>query len=146
MNATTPLTTDNAGARTISAGDFAELLGRVLLSVLFLLSGAGKLDAYSVTAGYMASAGISPALLPLVIATEILGALAIIAGWQTRIVAFLLAGFSLLTAAVFHHNFTDQIQTLMFLKDIAISGGWLLLVAHGAGRLSLDRRLSSQRK
>ncbi len=119
----------------------SELAGRSLLSVLFLLSGAGKIGAYVGTAAYMSSVGVPAALLPAVIATEVLGALAIILGWQTRIIAFLLAGFSLLSALIFHSNFADQIQTIMFLKNVAIAGGFLLLVANGAGPLSLDRRL-----
>jgi putative oxidoreductase len=118
----------------------AELGGRVLLSSLFLLSGLGKIGAYSATAGYMASVGVPGALLPLVIAIEVLGAAAIVAGWQTRIVAFLLAGFTLLSAVLFHNDFANQIQMVMFLKNVSIAGGFLLLVAHGAGPLSLDRR------
>lgn len=146
MNVPAPLATSERGTAAISAKDFTELLGRVLLSTLFLLSGLGKFGAYSGTAAYMASVGLPGSLLPLVIATEVLGALAIIAGWQTRAVALLLAGFSLLTAAIFHHNFNDQIQMIMFLKNVSIAGGWLLLVAHGAGPLSLDQRFSAQRK
>jgi len=118
----------------------AELAGRVLLSSLFLVSGLGKLSAYTATAGYMASLGVPGALLPVVIATEILGAILIIIGWKTRIVAFLLAGFTLVTALVFHSNFADQNQATHFLKNVAIAGGFLLLVVHGAGPLSLDHR------
>jgi len=138
--------TSALSALPISARDLAELLGRVLLSVLFLLSGVGKVGAYSATAAYMASVGLPSSLLPIVIAIEVFGALAIIAGWQTRVVAFLLAAFSLLTAAIFHRNFSDQIQMITFLKNGSIAGGWLLLVAHGAGPLSLDRYLSTRRK
>src|SRR5438552_2767460 len=83
----------------------SELAGRILLSVLFLLSGLGKVGAYAATAGYMSSVGVPSVLLPVVIATEVLGAIAIILGWQTRISAFLLAGYSLLAALVFHANF-----------------------------------------
>jgi len=90
----------------------------------------------------MASAGVPGALLPVVIAVEVLGAAAIIVGWQTRIVAFLLAGFSLLSALIFHNDFANQIQMVMFLKNVSIAGGLLLLVAHGAGRFSLDARAS----
>jgi putative oxidoreductase len=120
--------------------NLAELGGRVLLSSLFLLSGLGKIGAYSATAGYMASVGVPGVLLPLVIAIEVLGAAAIIAGWQTRIVAFLLAGFTLVSAVLFHNDFANQIQMVMFMKNVSIAGGFLLLVAHGAGPLSLDRR------
>ena len=118
----------------------AELAGRALLASLFLLAGLSKLGAYSATAAYMASAGVPGALLPVVIATELLGALAIILGWKTRVAATLLAGFSLLTAFTFHNNFADQTQMIMFLKNVSIAGGFLLLVANGAGPLSLDRR------
>jgi putative oxidoreductase len=119
---------------------FSGVAGRVLLAVLFLLSGLGKLGAYSATVAYMASAGVPGALLPLVIATEIAGALAIIVGWRTRTVAFLLAGFSLLTALTFHRNFADQQQLINFLKNVSIAGGFLLLLANGPGPLSIDQR------
>jgi putative oxidoreductase len=117
-----------------------ELVGRVLLTVLFLLSGLGKLGAYGATAGYMASAGVPGALLPLVIAVEILGSVAIVLGWQTRTVALLLAGFTLATGVLFHNNFADQVQMIMFLKNLSITGAFLILAANGAGALSLDAR------
>jgi len=122
--------------------NISELAGRILVSVLFLLSGVGKIGAYGATAAYMSSVGVPGVLLPVVIATEVFGALAIILGWQTRITAFLLAGYSLLTALVFHTNFADQIEMIMFLKNVSIAGGFLLLVANGAGVLSIDRRLA----
>jgi putative oxidoreductase len=130
--------------RNVALVNLVELIGRSLLVLLFLLSGLGKLGAYSATAAYMSSQGVPGTLLPLVIATELLGAVAIIVGWKTRIVAFLLGGFSLLTALTFHSNLADQIQMTMFLKNMAIAGGFLLLVANGAGTLSLDGRLSKQ--
>ena len=140
MNTTIANPTAESSASTFQ--NLAELGGRVLLAILFLLSGVGKIGAYSATAGYMASVGVPGALLPLVIAVEVLGSVAIIVGWQTRIVAFLLAGFSLVSALLFHTNFADQTQMVMFLKNVSIAGGFLLLVAHGAGVLSLDRRAS----
>ena len=118
----------------------AELVGRVLLGSLFLLSGLSKLGAYGATAAYMSSAGVPGALLPAVIAVELLGSLAVIVGWKTRVAAALLAGFSLLAAFLFHNNFADQIQMILFLKNVSIAGGFLLLVAKGAGPVSLDRR------
>lgn len=121
----------------------AELAGRILLSVLFLLSGVGKLAAYAATAGYMASAGVPGALLPLAILIEAGGAIAIIAGWKTRIVSVLLAGFTLLTALLFHNHLADQMQMIMFMKNVSIAGAFLLLAAHGAGRYSLDARSAS---
>ena len=122
-----------------------ELAGRFLLSLLFLLSGLGKLGAYSATAGYMSASGVPSVLLPVVIATEVLGAIAIILGWKTRVVAFLLAGFSLLTALTFHNNLADQTQMIMFFKNLSIAGAFLLLVVNGAGPLSLDARGSKRR-
>jgi len=122
--------------------NLTEASGRVLLALLFLLAGVGKLGTYNATAAYMSSVGVPASLLPAVIAVELLGSLAIIVGWKTRAVALLLAGFSLVTALVFHKNFADQIQMIMFLKNISIAGGFLLLVAHGAGPLSLDRRFA----
>jgi putative oxidoreductase len=121
---------------------FSELSGRVLLAAIFLISGLGKIGAYAGTAGYMAAVGVPGALLPAVIALEVLGAIAIILGWKTRITAVLLAGFTLLAGVLFHSNFGDQIQSIMFFKNVAITGGFLLLAANGAGALSLDRRLA----
>ena len=119
--------------------DIAELAGRILLAVIFLLSGLGKIASYSATAAFMASMGVPGALLPIVIATEVLGGLGIIIGWKTRIVAFLMAGFTLLTAALFHSSFGDPEQMTNFLKNLSMAGGFLLLVVHGAGSLSIDR-------
>jgi putative oxidoreductase len=121
---------------------FSELAGRIFLAAIFLLSGLGKIGAYAGTAAYMASTGVPGALLPAVIALEVLGAIAIIIGWKTRITALLLAGFTLLSGVLFHSNFADQVQMIMFLKNVAITGAFLLLVAHGPGALSLDRRLA----
>ncbi|MBN6151020.1 DoxX family protein [Xanthomonas sp. AmX2] len=134
------LSTPSIATPTDTARNSAELGGRVLLAALFLLSGVGKIGAYAATAGYMASMGVPGVALPLVIALEVLGAAAIMLGWRTRIVAFLLAGFTLVTGIVFHADFGDQMQTVMFLKNVSISGAFLLLVAHGAGRYSLDAR------
>ena len=125
---------------TSTVQKFSELVGRTFLAAIFLLSGLGKIGAYAGTAAYMASAGVPGALLPAVIALEVVGAIAITLGWKTRIAALLLAGFTLLSGVLFHSNFADQIQMIMFMKNVAITGGFLLLVANGAGALSLDRR------
>jgi putative oxidoreductase len=133
-------TSASANKRNVALASAAELSGRFLLVLLFLLSGLGKLGAYKATAAYMASAGVPGAFLPAVIAIELLGSLAMILGWKTRAVALLLAGFSLLTALTFHNNLADQTQMIMFFKNLSIAGGFLVLVANGAGPLSLDRR------
>ena len=77
-------------------------------------------------------------LLPGVVVLEVLGGLAIVVGWQTRWVALALAGFSILSAIIFHNNFSNQNEMANFMKNIAISGGFLFLFANGAGRWSLD--------
>jgi putative oxidoreductase len=148
MNASPPAAAVSSSAsasdtkRDAALNGFTEVAGRVLLALLFLLAGIGKLGASGATAAYMSSAGVPRALLPAVIAIELGGALAIILGWKTRVAAALLAGFSVLTALIFHNNFADQTQMIMFLKNVSIAGGFLLLVAHGAGPFSLDRRSS----
>lgn len=116
------------------------LAGRILLVAIFLISGLGKIGAYEATQGYMAAMHVPGAMLPLVIALEVGGSLAIVAGFLTRWAALALAGFSIVSALLFHANFGDQIQQIMFLKNISMAGGFLILAANGAGALSLDAR------
>ena len=120
--------------------NFADLAGRILISLIFLLAGLQKIGGYDGTQAYMAAMGVPGALLPLVIALEVGGAVAIILGWRTRIVAFLLAGFSIVSALIFHRALGDQMQFIMFMKNLAMAGGFLFLVARGAGEWSLDGR------
>jgi putative oxidoreductase len=119
---------------------WAELTARIFLAALFIVAGLGKITGYEGTAGYMQSMGVPGFLLPLVIALEIVGGIAIAIGYRTRLAAFLLAGFSVLSALVFHNMFVDPSEQTQFLKNFAIAGGFLLLLVHGAGRLSLDAR------
>src|SRR4029077_8112131 len=147
MNASPTGMGNSAAARESSGAtpvNLTGLAGRILLAVPFLLSGLGKLGAYSATTAYMSSAGVPGALLPLVIITEVGGALAIVVGWKTRTVALLLAGFCLLTAITFHRNLADQNQMINFLKNVSIAGGFLLLVATGPGPLSIDGRVRNR--
>lgn len=118
----------------------SEFTARLLLALVFLLAGISKISGYADTQGYMEAMGIPGALLPLVILLEAGGGLAIILGWQTRLVAVALALFSLAAAAIFHNNLADQMQLIMFTKNIAIAGGFILLAVHGAGGYSLDNR------
>lgn len=121
------------------------LAGRILLASIFLAAGIGKLGAgYAGTQAYMASQGVPGALLPLVIALEIGGAALIIAGAWTRLAALALAGFTLAAAALFHANFAEPMQQILFLKNVAIAGGFLMLVAFGAGAWSVDARLAAK--
>ena len=124
--------------------NFAILLGRVLIAAIFLLAGLQKIGGYEATQGYMAAMGVPGAMLPLVIALEVGGALAIIAGYRTRLFAFLLAGFSIVSALLFHRALGDQMQSIMFMKNLAMAGGFLFLVARGAGDWSLDARRELQ--
>ena len=118
----------------------SQLVARVFLGHIFLLAGVSKIGAYEGTQGYMDAMGVPGMLLPLVILLEVGGGLAIIAGWQTKWTAVVLAAFSVVAAAIFHNNFGDQTQMILFMKNIAIAGGFLLLSAHGAGAYSLDNR------
>jgi putative oxidoreductase len=114
--------------------------GRVLIASIFVMAGLNKISGYEGTQGYMEAMGVPGALLPLVILFEVGAGLAIIAGWQTRLAAFALAGFSILSALIFHFDPADQMQFTMFLKKIAIAGGFLFLVANGPGAYALDNR------
>ena len=115
-------------------------VGRVLIALIFIMSGMNKIFDYEATAGRMDSMGVPSSLLPGVIALEVLGGLAIIVGWQTRWVALALAGFTILSAVIFHNDFSNQNEVGNFMKNIAISGGFLFLFATGGGRWSLDNK------
>ena len=114
------------------------LLGRLGLSLIFILSGGSKIAGYEGTQGYMEAMGVPGALLPLVIALELGGGLAVLAGLFTRPLALALAAFSVMSAAIFHANLGDQMQFINYFKNIAIAGGFLALAANGAGAWSLD--------
>lgn len=116
----------------------AAPVARIMLSLIFVTSGFGKISAYAGTQSYMEAMGVPALLLPLVIAVELLGGLAVMFGWHTRIAAFLLAGFSLLSAILFHANVGDQMQMIMFMKNVAIAGGFLMIVSQGGGAFTLD--------
>jgi putative oxidoreductase len=136
-----PATT--SGESTMNAArPYLNLLGRISIGSIFLFAGISKTSGYAATAGYMEAMGVPAVLLPLVIALELGGGAAIILGWKTRIAAFLLAGFSVLSALLFHFDLADQTQFVMFWKNIAIAGGFLFLIANGAGALALDNRAS----
>ncbi len=122
------------------AQEFAAPVGRVLIALVFLTAGLNKIGTYDNVAGYMDSMGVPGVLLPLVILLEVVGAIAIILGFKTRIAAFLLAGFCVLSALIFHSNFADQNEMVQFMKNLAIAGGFLSLFVHGAGSYSLDNR------
>ena len=123
----------------------ASLLGRLGLSLIFIISGWGKIAGYAGTQQYMEAVGVPGGLLPLVIALELGGGLAILGGAFTRWIALALAAFSLASAALFHADFGDAAQAINFWKNVAMAGGFLMLAAHGAGSYSLDQAWSRRR-
>jgi len=124
---------------------YVAALGRLLIALLFLFAGVGKIFAPAATQGYIASVGLPAPLIAYLIAVvvEVGGGALLLIGWQTRPVAAVLAIFTLATALGFHHNFGDQNQLVHFLKNVAIIGGLLQVVAFGAGAFSLDGRRGS---
>lgn len=118
----------------------SSFLGRALLALVFILAGFDKLHGYAATAGYMQQFGVPASLLPATIALEILGGLAVLAGFYARVAAIPLALFTIATAVVFHRDFADGVQLALFLKNLAITGGFLLLFAHGPGSWALNDR------
>jgi putative oxidoreductase len=111
------------------------LAARLLASAIFIMAGYGKISGYAGTAQYMQSMGVPAGLLPLVILLELGGGLALLVGFQTRLVSLALAVFCILSAFIFHGSADQQI---MLMKNVAMAGGLLAFTVFGAGRLSLD--------
>ncbi|TKT69169.1 DoxX family protein [Aquamicrobium sp. LC103] len=118
------------------------LAGRVLLSILFIIAGFGKLTAISGTAGWFGSLGIPmPTVVTVVVGLlELFGGLAILVGFQTRLAAIALAVFTIAASLIAHLDFADQMQSLLFQKNLSITGGLLILAAVGAGAFSIDAK------
>lgn len=112
-----------------------SLIARVLMAYIFIIAGWGKLTAYPATVGYMESMGVPAVLLPLTILVELGGGLALLLGFQARFAALGLAGFSLITALIFHSGADDAIHLM---KNFAMAGGLIFLVLQGAGKISID--------
>lgn len=145
---TGPISSDGsqrAGAATL--GDALDLVGRLMIAALFLPAGFSKLTGFEGTVGYIASVGLPlPAVAAaLAAAVEILGGIALVLGYRTRIAAVALAVFTV-AASVFFHAYwaapADQamVQSLLFFKNIAIAGGLLVLASNTVGRWRLDGR------
>ena len=117
-----------------------QLVARLMLALIFVLAGWGKLQDPAGTAGYMQSMGVPSLLLWPTVVLELVGGLALAFGYKTRIAAFALAAFTIATAYIFHSNFSDQMQMIMFLKNIAIAGGLLMVAASGITAYSIDDR------
>jgi putative oxidoreductase len=117
-----------------------NLIGRVLLVAIFLPEAWVKLRGYDNVVEYMEQYGVPGTLLPLVIAVEIAAPVMVILGWYTRLAALALAAFCLLTALFFHTDFDDLNQVLHFWKNLAMAGGFIVIMANGAGAWAVDAR------
>ena len=117
-----------------------DLIGRVFISGVFLLSGFNKIGNYDGTVGWMESFGLPGFLLIPAIVLEIIAPILIIIGYQTRIAAGALSLFCLATAFIFHTDFSDQMQFVAFMKNLALAGGFLFLVVNGARGYCIDKK------
>ena len=122
--------------------DVGILVARILMPILFIVAGWGKITGYEGTQQYMQAMGVPGALLPLTILLEFGGGIAILLGFLTRTTAIFTAGFTLLTALLVHTNFAEGVNSLMFMKNMTIAGGYLLLFLIGPGKFSIDRVLN----
>jgi putative oxidoreductase len=118
---------------------FLNLAARILMSQIFIISGVGKITGYAGTQAYMAKMGVPGALLPLVILTELGGGLALLFGLQTKWVALALAGFCVVSALIFHLQPGEPMQMINLMKNLAMAGGLLMFVRHGAEAPSIDK-------
>lgn len=119
---------------------YAPTAGRILIGLLFLVAGIGKLGDVAGFAGYLAFGGLPAFLAWPSILFEILLGVAFIVGFQVRPLALLGAGFCIVTALLYHFDPADQMQMTSFLKNLAIAGGFLLVFSTGAGPLAIDKK------
>lgn len=132
----------NANLDLLNARSAVPAIGRTLIAAIFLISGLGKLMAPGATMAYIGSLGLPAPALGLIgaLVLELAGAALLVLGYKTRLVALLLAAYAVVTALIFHHALADQNQMFHFLKNLAMAGGLLQVVAFGAGAFSLDNR------
>lgn len=114
------------------------LFARALMAYIFIMAGYNKYGSFEATQGYMATMGVNPAYLPAVIALEFGGGLALLFGWQARLVAAALAIFCVISGVLFHGD-GESINQIMLMKNLAIAGGLLAIVRTGAGFPALDK-------
>ncbi|MFV1982781.1 MAG: DoxX family protein [Thiohalomonadales bacterium] len=120
---------------------YANLTARILMALIFLMAGLNKIGGYEGTQGYMESVGAPGMLLPLVIIVEVGGAVLLIIGWKVRYSAYALAIFTLLAGFLFHSNFADKMQLIMFMKNIAMVGGLIAIAGLPISKsISLDHK------
>ena len=123
----------------------AEFIGRLLLSTLFLIEGFGKISIQDDVIMYMEDYGVPGILFLPALVLEILFPLLLIVGYKTKWTALIMALFTFVVAIIFHTDFSDGVQ-LMFLKDIAIAGGFMIIIVNGPGKISLDYYFKSKQK
>jgi putative oxidoreductase len=121
-----------------------ELIGRILLSALFLIEGIGKIFMQENVVMYMEDYGVPGILFIPAVIVEILFPLFLIIGYKTRLTALVMALFTFTVAIIFHTDFTEGTQMVFFLKDLAIAGGFMIIFAYGPNRISLDYFLKSK--
>ena len=119
-----------------------DLLGRILITALFLLSGVFKISNYDGSVDWMESFGIPEILIIPAIILEVIGPILIIVGYKAKIAAGFLSLFCILTAIIFHNDFSDQMQLTSFLKNIALAGGFLFIVVNGTKDFSIEKKFS----
>ena len=117
-----------------------DLIGRIFISLVFLLSGFNKIGNYEGTVGWMESLGMPGIFLIPAIILEVGAPILIIIGYKVKISAALLSLFCIATAVIFHNDFSNQMQFVSFMKNIALTGGFLFLVVNGAKDFSLDKK------
>ena len=118
-----------------------EILGRILLSAIFLINGIGKIFNYEGTIQYMENFDVPSYLIIPAIIVEILFPILLIIGYYTKFSALVLSLFTLALAVIFHTDFSNQMQLMSFLKNIAIAGGFLIIFVYGPGKYSIDHKL-----
>lgn len=143
MTTTTLTRYINTGLSTLLPTGATDLAARTLMAAIFILAGLSKITAYDANLAYMASVGVPGLLLPPVIALEVLGGIALVVGFQTRLAALALAVFSISSALLFHLDLADQMQFIMFFKNLAMAGGLLLLSNQRPGPWTIDRKLGA---
>ena len=121
-----------------------ELIGRIFLSTLFLIEGIGKLFTQEQVITYMEDYGVPGILFIPAIVVEILFPLLLIVGYKTKLAASVMTLFTLTVAIIFHTDFGDRMQLIFFLKDLAIAGGFMIIIAYGSNKFSLDHLLKSK--
>tara|TARA_B100000029_G_C17230548_1_gene835164 strand:- start:55 stop:438 length:384 start_codon:yes stop_codon:yes gene_type:complete len=121
-----------------------EFIGRILLSALFLIEGLGKISIREDVIIYMEDYGVPGILFFPAIILEILFPLFLIAGYKTKWIASIMTLFTFTVAIIFHTDFNEGMQMMLFLKDIAIAGGFMIIIVHGPGKISLDHYLKSK--